>query len=88
MTVDLSAYYGFNIYKNAQLRITLDVYNLLDRLNEYGLNAQTGRAYTAIIQPADVAGHRSNFNEYEDRIHNPASYSAPRLIKLGIGVAY
>jgi len=88
MSVDLSAYYGINIYKNAQLRITLDAYNLLDRLNEYGLNAQTGRAYTAIIQPADLGNHRSNFSAYEDRFHNPATYSAPRLIKLGIGVSY
>ena len=88
MSVDLSAYYGINIDKKIQLRITLDVYNLLDRLNEYGLNAQTGRAYTAIIQPSDLGGHRSNFNTYEDRIHNPAMYSAPRLIKLGLGVSY
>jgi outer membrane receptor for ferrienterochelin and colicin len=86
--VDLSAYYRFNLYKGLQLKLTLDAYNLLDRLNENYVNSQTGRAYTAIIQDTDRASQHSNFNTYEDRVHNPSMYSAPRLIKLGLGVEF
>ena len=86
--VDLSAYYRFNLYNNLRFKLTLDIYNLLDRLNENYVNSQTGRAYTAIIEDTDRASQHSNFNTYEDRIHNPSMYSAPRLIKLGLGVEF
>jgi hypothetical protein len=66
----------------------LTVYNLLDRLNENWVNNQTGRAYTAVIQDTDYASHRSDFNDYEDRIENPSMYSAPRMVKLAIGINY
>ena len=71
-----------------QGRIDLTVYNLLDRLNENWVNGQTGRAYTAIIKDTDLAGHRSDFNDYEDRIKNPSMFSAPRMVKLAIGVQF
>ncbi|MFZ5519262.1 MAG: TonB-dependent receptor [Candidatus Zhuqueibacterota bacterium] len=87
-TVDLNAYYDFSIIKNIKLRVTLNVYNLLDRLNEEWVNAQTGRAYTAIIRQKDIENHRSDFNEYLDRVQNPSMYSAPRLVKLGFGVVF
>lgn len=61
---------------------------MFDRLNENWVNSQTGRAYTAVIQETDLAGHRSDFNEYEDRIQNPAMYSAPRYVKVSIGIKF
>ncbi len=85
---DLTAYYNFQILGNLRARLTLNVYNLFDRLNEVWVNSQTGRAYTAIIRETDRASHRSVFNTYEDRIHDPSAYSAPRLVKLGLGIEF
>jgi outer membrane receptor protein involved in Fe transport len=87
-SVDLSGYYDINLPAQMKLRFTLNVYNLLDRLNEVAVNSQTGRAYTAIIRQTDLDGHRSTFNEYIDRVQNPGMYSAPRMIKLGLGLMF
>ena len=69
-------------------KVELTIYNLLDRLNENWVDGQTGRAYTGVIKETDLAGHRSDFNEYEDRIQNPSMYSAPRMIKLAVGINF
>ena len=87
-TVDGTLYYNFKLVNRIQGRIDLTIYNLLDRLNENWVNGQTGRAYTAIIKDTDLAGHRSDFNDYEDRIKNPSMFSAPRMVKLAIGVQF
>ncbi len=87
-TVDLNGFYDFQVMKNIKVRISLNVYNLLDQLNEEWVNGQTGRAYTAIIRDTDLRNHRSDFNEYEDRIQNPSMYATPRLVKLGLGVVF
>ena len=86
--VDLSAYYRMHLTKLTQLELELRVYNLLDRLNEYGVNSTTGRTGTAIVQQTDLEGHRSNFNDYYDRIQDPSGYSAPRMVKLGLSVIF
>ncbi len=88
VNVDLRAYYKFDFVGNTRLMLMLNIYNLLDRLNEVWVNGQTGRAYSAIIRPSDEALHRSNFNTYIDRVHNPSAYSAPREIKFGVGVEF
>lgn len=88
VSLDLLAYYKMTIAGSLQLRWNLSVYNLLDQLNENTVNAQTGRAYTAIITDVDRARHRSNFNDFSDRVKNPAMYDAPRLIKLGLGISF
>ena len=87
-TVDLTVYYNFNLYGRYKGKIDLTVYNLLDRLNENWVNDQTGRAYTAVIQDTDYAGHRSDFNIYEDRIENPSMFSQPRMVKIAIGLEF
>ena len=51
-------------------------------------NCETGRAYTAVIRETDLAGHRSDYNNYEDRIQNPFMYSAPRAVKLALGINF
>ncbi len=86
--VDLAAYYNLRVVGSVDLKFTLSVYNLFDRLNEASVNSQTGRAYTAIVTSSDLAAHRSNFNDYYDRIQNPDMYSAPRYVKLGMGVSF
>ena len=87
-TVDVSLYYNFKMAGRYHGKIDLTIYNLLDRLNENWVNGQTGRAYTAVIQETDLASHRSDFNDYEDRIQNPSMYSEPRMVKLAIGINY
>lgn len=85
---DLMAYYNLNIYKSYFINFRLAVYNVFDRLNENWVNGGTGRAYTAIIKETDLAGHRSNFNTYEDRIKNPSMFSDPRMIKFSAGINF
>jgi outer membrane receptor protein involved in Fe transport len=87
-TVDVALYYNFKLAGRYHGKIDLTIYNLLDRLNENWVNGQTGRAYTAVIQETDLASHRSDFNDYEDRIQNPSMYSEPRMVKLAIGINY
>jgi len=86
--LDVSLYYNFKLKGNYKGKIDLTIYNLLDRLNENWVDSQTGRAYTAVIRETDIEGHRSDFNDYEDRIHNPSMYSAPRAVKLAIGINF
>jgi hypothetical protein len=85
---DFNGYYNLKITKKLNLQLTLSVYNLFDRLNEVRVNSQTGRAYTAIVREIDLASHHSEFDDYYDRIHDPSMYSAPRLIKVGIGINF
>ena len=86
--LDLNSYYRLALTGRVSARLTLTVYNLLDRLNEVAVNAQTGRAYTTIIRATDLNSHKSVFNDYLDRIHDPGMYSAPRLVKVGFGIEF
>jgi hypothetical protein len=88
ISADLTAFWQIAKIRGAGVRLILFAYNLFDRLNEEWVNSNTGRAYTAVIQETDILGHRSAFSTYEDVIHNPAMYSAPRQIKLGLGVTF
>ncbi|MCD6204735.1 MAG: TonB-dependent receptor [Candidatus Marinimicrobia bacterium] len=85
---DFNGYYNIPLSDKFKTQLTLTIYNLFDRLNEVWVNSQTGRAYTAIVRDTDLASHKSEFNDYYDRIHNPTMYSAPRLIKVGIGIDF
>ena len=87
-TVDATLYYNFKLMGRFHGKIDLTIYNLLDRLNEDWVDSETGRAYTAVIRETDRTSHRSDFNEYEDRIHNPSMYSAPRAVKLALGINF
>ena len=85
---DLMAYYNLSVSKKYKINFRLAVYNLFDRLNENWVDSKTGRAYTAVIKDTDRAGHRSNFNQFEDRIQNPAMFAAPRMIKFSTGINF
>ncbi len=87
-TVDATLYYNFKLMGRLHCKIDLTIYNLLDRLNENWVDSETGRAYTAVIRETDLAGHRSDYNNYEDRIQNPSMYSAPRAVKLALGINF
>jgi outer membrane receptor protein involved in Fe transport len=87
-SVDLRAFYDINLIGGYRLRFTLNTYNLLDRLNTNWVDGTTGQAYTHILRPADIGGHRSDFNTVMDQFENPSAYYAPRLIKLGVGLFF
>ena len=87
-SVDGALYRHFEIRKGLKATLEVNIYNIFDRLNEEWVNGQTGRAYTAVIRETDIASHRSDFNEYEDRIQNPSMYSSPRSIKVALGINF
>jgi len=87
-TVDLSAFYSFKLLKAYNARLTLRVYNLLDRLNTVWVYGDTGQPYTTVVRPGNLAAHHSDFNDYYDRLKNPSAYAAPRQIKLGLGIDF
>ncbi len=87
-SVDLNSYYAFSVFGDIRARVTLRVYNLLDRKNAAWVYNDTGQAYTTVVREADIVSHRSNFNNYYDRVKNPTAFSAPREIKIGLGFEF
>lgn len=87
-TFDLKANYELGEIRGARLRLTMYVYNLFDHLNENNVNPNTGRTNQAIIRPQDRLGHWSDFSTYEERIYSPSNWSAPRLVKVGLGLFF
>jgi len=88
ISFDLNSYYSFAIAGNLNLRLSMTVYNLFDRLNEVAVNSETGRAYTAIVQETDLASHRSDFNAYSDTYQDPSMYASPREVKISLGIVF
>jgi hypothetical protein len=88
ISFDLNSYYSFAIAGNLNLRLSMTVYNLFDRLNEVAVNSETGRAYTAIVQETDLASHRSDFNAYSDTYQDPSMYTSPREVKISLGIVF
>ena len=80
-------YYNFKLLNQFSGKIDLTIYNLLDRLNENGVDSQT-IGLTAVTKETDYAGHRSDLNDYEDRIKNPSMFSSPRMVKLAVGINF
>ncbi len=85
---DLKVNYDFMKIADYRLRFTMYVYNLFDKLNENNVDGHTGRTNQAIIRPQDRLGYWSDFSTYEESIYSPANWSAPRLVKLGLGVVF
>ncbi len=88
ISLDLKTHYDFKLVENINLRLFLSIYNLLDTKNELFVNPTTGRAYTAIVRESDAAIFRSNYNDIFDGANNPDMFSAPREIKLGLGIRF
>ncbi len=88
VTLDLKSHYIYEIMEKVDLVFNLSVYNLLDTKNELFVNSTTGRAYSAIIRESQIVNFRSNYNDIYDSIKNPAMFSAPREVKLGLGIRF
>ena len=85
---DLTAYYELKLIGSTRMKFDLSIYNLFDRLNENWVSSETGRAYTAIITDSDLSNYKSDFSEYYQTYQDPSAYSAPRQIKLGLGISF
>jgi hypothetical protein len=84
ISFDLNGFVNLWSSGSNRVRLTLLVYNLFDRLNEYNVNATTGRAGDQVYRVTDFALYRSNFSTIYDRNNNPSDYADPRSVKLGI----
>lgn len=73
----------FGLYVNAYLL----VYNLLDIKNEYGVSASTGRAGQDLAAE-EYTGYIYGLNTMREFLLNPQDYSAPRQIRIGLGVGF
>lgn len=87
-SVDFNGNYDIPLNNNLTLRISMLIYNLFDAKNELSVNSTTGRANQQIIRETDLLLHRSDFNDYYDRVINPAALSAPREVKISFGVMF
>lgn len=85
---DVQGQYDIPLNRGMRLRFFAYVRNLLDTRNEMYVDPYTGHAYETIIYPSQVQTFRSNFNTIEDQYQNPAMYSAPREVKLGVGFMF
>ncbi len=88
LSADLFAWYRLVRFQYVEIRFLLRCCNIFDALNEISVYNDSGRAYKRHIDPDDAAEHRSDFNDYIDRIQNPAMYAAPRLVKIGLELVY
>ena len=87
-SVDLASHYSFKLLGKYNARLTMRIYNLLDRLNAVWVYSDTGQPYTTVVRAGELVSHHSDFNDYYDRVKNPSAYSAPRQIKLGLGIDF
>ncbi len=85
LNVDLKANKVFKVF-GIDVNTFLLVYNLFDIKNEYGVSASTGRA--GVDLDTQFAGTIIGANTIEQFLKNPADYSAPRRISVGVNVNF
>jgi len=79
--LDLRAEKTFDIY-GVKVNTFALIYNVLDIKNEYGVSSNSGRANVDIFK--NEAGAVIGLNTVDQYLNNPASFSAPRQIRLGM----
>ncbi len=84
-TVDLRAEKTVSL-SNLDVTLFALIYNLLDRKNEYGVDAASGRANIDLF--TYLAGQIYGLNTIEEYVNNPGNYSAPRQLRLGLTVEF
>jgi outer membrane receptor protein involved in Fe transport len=88
LTIDLVASYLIPVSGGHSLKLMLNVYNLLDKLNASWVYGDTGQPYTRIVTESEVSRFRSDFNDYYDQVENPTMYSYPRSVKMTVGYTF
>jgi hypothetical protein len=84
-TVDLRAEKTVSL-GNLDITLFALVYNLLDRKNENGVDAASGRANIDLF--TYLAGPIYGLNTIDQYVNNPGNYSAPRQLRLGLTVEF
>ncbi|MCX6136179.1 MAG: hypothetical protein NTV54_01605, partial [Ignavibacteriales bacterium] len=69
------------------LSLFLLVYNVLDIKNENGVNSASGRA-NIDLYTAQNAQKIVGLNTIEENQNNPASFSAPRQVRVGFNLGF
>jgi len=87
MSIDFDSHYDIKIL-GRKLRISLLVYNLTDRKNEYTVNSTTGRANQVILREDTIENFHSNWTDIYDWINDPTAYSAPRYVKVSMSMYF
>jgi len=82
--VDFTGYYQLLNFGNSKLRLTLLVYNLLDRLNEKRVYSSSGSAFSRVDDESKKIHLRSDFFDYETAIKDPTMFYSPREVKIGL----
>ncbi|MDP1676791.1 MAG: TonB-dependent receptor [Bacteroidota bacterium] len=62
------------------------VYNLIDIMNEYGVDAASGRANRNIF--LEEAGPIYGLNTMQEWLNNPTSFSSPRNVRVGVNLDF
>ncbi len=88
------SYYNVDLRANKQIKLFgmdfnafLIVYNLLDIQNEFGVSPTTGRAGID-LNAEEYTGTIFGVNTISEYLRNPANYSRPRQLNLGISVGF
>lgn len=81
--VDLRAEKTFSV-SGVDFTLFALVYNLLDTKNEYGVDAASGRANIDLF--TYLAGPIYGLNTIDQYVNNPANFSAPRQLRVGLTV--
>ena len=83
--VDLRAEKAFT-FGSLKFNLFALVYNLLDTKNEINVDAASGRTNLPIytVPPMPIIG----INTLQEYVNNPANYSAPRQMRLGVSIDF
>jgi outer membrane receptor for ferrienterochelin and colicin len=84
-SLDFRAEKSFNFF-GVRGNLFMLVYNVLDIMNEYGVDAASGRANRNIFM--EEIGAIYGLNTAEEYINNPTSYSSPRNVRFGINLDF
>jgi len=87
-SMDLTSYYSLPMFENYDVRLVLNIYNLLDNLNAQSVYNDTGKPYETIIPDEEKRQFRSKFTDVFDQYENPAMYVPPRQVKLGLRIQF
>lgn len=88
VSFDLLASYTIPLFRQQSIKFTLNVYNLIDKLNASWVYSDTGQPDTRIVTQSDLEKFRSDYNDYYDQVRNPTAYSYPRSVKLTVGYLF
>ena len=83
--VDLRAEKSFPLF-GVTINTFLWISNLFDTMNEFNVNASTGRANLDIF--TSLGGEIIGLNTVDQYLNDPTSYSAPREVRLGLSLEF